>query len=194
MSTEGNRSHTFLSHTFIATIVAWFSVVVLAFGIFLWLFLSCRCCLGCFLSDPTPIIGNPCHSLTLVTEWRLVDAIDVTLACEDANLKHVEVVTVANIDDEDYGGNRFESWGLVIKLNFCSDFEHFSQDCLKLKFRRDFEAEVWSAFCRWCFEEVTKLNLGQYSEARFGQEFNFRLSWDADVWLKFWSWCLIDIL
>ena len=74
------------------------------------------------------------------------------------------------------------------------DFEHFGQDFLKLKFRRDFEAEVWSAFCRWCFEEVTKLNLGQYSEARFGQEFNFRLSWDADVWLKFWSWCLIDIL
>ena len=89
---------------------------------------------------------------------------------------------------------RFGSWGLVIKLNFCSDFEHFGQDFLKLKFWRDFEAEVWSAFCRWCFEEVTKLNLGQYSEARFGQDFNFRLSWDADVWLKIWSWCLIDIL
>ena len=64
---------------------------------------------------------------------------------------------------------RFGSWGLVIKLNFCSDFEHFGQDFLKLKFWRDFEAEVWSAFCRWCFEEVTKLNPGQYSEARFGQ-------------------------
>ena len=36
----------------------------------------------------------------------------------------------------------------VIKLNFCSDFEHFGQDFLKLKFWRDFEAEVWSAFCR----------------------------------------------
>ena len=43
-----------------------------------------------------------------------------------------------------------------------------------MKFRRDFEAEVWSAFCRLCFEEVTKLNLGQYSEASFGQDFNFR--------------------
>ena len=30
-----------------------------------------------------------------LTEWRLVDVIDVTLACEDANSKHVEVFTVA---------------------------------------------------------------------------------------------------
>ena len=61
---------------------------------------------------------------------------------------------------------RFGSWCLVIKLNFCSDFEHFGQDFWSWKFRRDFEAEIWSAFWRWCFEEVTKLNLGQYSEAR----------------------------
>ena len=33
--------------------------------------------------------------------------------------------------------------------------------------------------------EVAKLNLGQYSEARFGQDFNFRFSRDADVWLRF---------
>ena len=31
--------------------------------------------------------------------------IDVTLACEDANLKLVEVVTVADVDDEDRVGN-----------------------------------------------------------------------------------------
>ena len=30
----------------------------------------------------------------------LVDLIDVTLACEDANSKLVEVVTVAHVDDE----------------------------------------------------------------------------------------------
>ena len=36
---------------------------------------------------------------------------------------------------------------------------------LKLKFRGDFESDV--------LVEVTKLNLGQYSEARFGQYFNF---------------------
>jgi len=31
--------------------------------------------------------------------------IDVTLACEDGNSKLVEVVTVANIDDEEHVGN-----------------------------------------------------------------------------------------
>ena len=30
------------------------------------------------------------------------------------------------------------------------------------------------------------MNLGQYSEARFGQDFNFRFSRDADVWLRFY--------
>ena len=44
------------------------------------------------------------HSLT---HSRLVYLIDVTLACEDANSKLVEVVTVADVDDEDRVGNRF---------------------------------------------------------------------------------------
>ena len=49
----------------------------------------------------------------------------MTLACEDANSKLVEVVTVADVDAEDHIGNRlFGSLRLVIKLNFCSDSEH----------------------------------------------------------------------
>ena len=47
----------------------------------------------------------------------------MTLACEDAYSKLVEVVTVADVSDEDRVGN-----GLLIKLNFYSDFEHFGQD------------------------------------------------------------------
>ena len=35
----------------------------------------------------------------------LGNLIDVTLACEDANSKLVEVVTVADVDDEDRVGN-----------------------------------------------------------------------------------------
>ena len=35
-----------------------------------------------------------------LTHCRLVNLIDVTLACEDANSKLVEVVTVAYVDDE----------------------------------------------------------------------------------------------
>ena len=37
-----------------------------------------------------------------VTNSCLVDLIDVTLECEDANSKLVEVVTVADVDDEDH--------------------------------------------------------------------------------------------
>ena len=36
----------------------------------------------------------------LLTLWRLVDLIDVTLACEDAKSKLVKVVTVADVDAE----------------------------------------------------------------------------------------------
>ena len=39
------------------------------------------------------------HSLT---DSCLVNLIDVTLACEDANSKLVEVVTVADVDAEDH--------------------------------------------------------------------------------------------
>ena len=50
---------------------------------------------------------------TLVTHFKqtrlcLVDLIDVTLACEEANSKLVEVVTIANFDDGDRIGNSFE--------------------------------------------------------------------------------------
>ena len=46
------------------------------------------------------------HSLTnSLTHCCLVNLIDVTLACKDANSKLVEVVTVAYVDDEDRVGN-----------------------------------------------------------------------------------------
>ena len=42
------------------------------------------------------------NSLTdSLTNCRLVNLIDVTLACEDGNSKFVEVVTVVDVDDED---------------------------------------------------------------------------------------------
>ena len=47
------------------------------------------------------------HSLT---HSRLVNLIDVTLACDDANSKLVEVVIVANVVDEDRVGN---SWAYL---------------------------------------------------------------------------------
>ena len=46
------------------------------------------------------------HWLTdSLTNCRLINLIDVTLACEDGNLKLVEVVTVADVEAEDHVGN-----------------------------------------------------------------------------------------
>ena len=47
-----------------------------------------------------------CLSLThSPTNSCLVNLIDVTLACEDANSKLVEAITVAHVDDENCVGN-----------------------------------------------------------------------------------------
>ena len=43
----------------------------------------------------------------------LTDLIDVTLACEDANSKLVEVVTVADVDAEDHIGKSLLIWELI---------------------------------------------------------------------------------
>ena len=80
-----------------------------------------------FLSLPSPIIGYACHSLTHCTDWLtdscLVNLIDVILACVDANLKLVDVVTVADVDGVDHVGNSllhiWELWfGHKAKLLF----------------------------------------------------------------------------
>ena len=69
-----------------------------------------------------------CLSLThSLTQPRLVNLIDVTLSCEDANSKLVEVVTVADVDDEDRVANSLlQIWKLRfgLKLNFCADFKY----------------------------------------------------------------------
>ena len=46
------------------------------------------------------------NSLTdSLTNCRLVNLIDVSLACEDGNSKLVEIVTLADVDTEDHVGN-----------------------------------------------------------------------------------------
>ena len=68
------------------------------------------------------------NSLTQsLTNCRLVNLIDVTLACEDDNSKLVGVVTVADVDDEKRFDDSFmQFWKLKFghKAKFCSDFEH----------------------------------------------------------------------
>ena len=82
-----------------------------------------------------------------VTHSCLVNLIDVTLVCEEVYSKLVEVVTV------DVGNSLLQIW----KLRFCHKakilFRFSAQGLvrsLKLKFRRDFETEVWSVFCCSC--------------------------------------------
>ena len=79
----------------------------------------------------------------------------MTLACEDANSKLVEAVTVADVDDEKHFDDSFmQIWKLKFghKAKFCSDFEHkvssrvwswSKSDILKLKFGQYFAAEAW---------------------------------------------------
>ena len=78
------------------------------------------------------------HSLT--HSLLVVNLIDVTLACEDANSKLVEVVTFANVDDEDRVGNSLlYTWevrlGNKTKLLFR---QQRLVKVLKLKFRQYF--------------------------------------------------------
>ena len=64
------------------------------------------------------VTNSPTHSLI---HCRLVNLIDVTLACEDANSKLVDVVTVA---DEDHVDNNLLQ---IMKLNFCSEHKVWSR-------------------------------------------------------------------
>ena len=73
-----------------------------------------------------------------------MNLIDVTLACEDAYSILVEVVTVADVTDEDRICNSLlQIWKLRFghKLSFCSDFEHKI-----LKFRRNLRLEFGQYF------------------------------------------------
>ena len=74
----------------------------------------------------------------------------MTLACEDAYSKLVEVVTVAVDDENRVGNSLLQIWKLRFghkdKLLFRLSAQGLVRS-LKLKFRQDFEAEVWSVFC-----------------------------------------------
>ena len=76
----------------------------------------------------------------------------MTLACEDANSKLVEVVTVADVDTEDHVGNSLlQIWELTFGPKAKLLFRLCAQGLvkiLKLKFRQDLEAGVCPAFCR----------------------------------------------
>ena len=116
----------------------------------------------------------------LVTNWltdcRIVNLIDVTLACEDAYSKLVELLMLMMWIVLATVCWRLGRWGLIIKLKFCANFEQKVVKILELKFRQDFEAGVCSTFSRWYFVHVMKLNLSRDSEASFGRYFELQIS------------------
>ena len=97
------------------------------------------------------------RSVDVVVEYRVrvvfaqVDFIDVTLACEDANSKLVDVVTVADVDSEDHVGNSLLQ---IRELTFGPETKLFQilstrvgQD-FEVEVQQDFETGACSAFCR----------------------------------------------
>ena len=76
----------------------------------------------------------------------------MTLACEDGNSKLVEVVTFVDVDDEKRVDNSLvQIWkvkfGQKVKFLFRFLSTRFQGLVKILKFRKDFEAEVWSLIC-----------------------------------------------
>ena len=92
---------------------------------------------------------------------------------------------------------RFETWGFVKKLNFCSDFEHKVWSRFEVEAQARFDAGVWSVFCCWCFVKVM-LNqswiLVEIVKLGLVKILNFKFYREAHVWLRIWRWCLVEIL
>ena len=94
----------------------------------------------------------------LVTNWLtnwltdscLVNLIDVTLVCEDAYSKLVEVVTVADVSDEDRVGNSLlQIWKLRFGQKAKLLFRLWAQGLvkiLKLKLRQELKQEFGHFF------------------------------------------------
>ena len=81
------------------------------------------------LTDPSPIIGYHCHSLTHPLLFSRLDW------CDPGNLKLVDVLTVADVvDDEDRVGNSLLQVLQILMLK--------SRQDLKLEFGQHFAANV----------------------------------------------------
>ena len=68
----------------------------------------------------------------------------------DANSKHVEVFTVAYVDEDCVGNSLLQIWKLRVG-ELCSDFEH----------------KIWSIFWSWRSGKILKPEFGQYLQLMF---------------------------
>ena len=97
---------------------------------------------------------------------------------------------------------RFGSWGLFIKLNFCSDCEHniwsrfwnwSSGELLKLKFTQYFAADVWFKLWSWILVNILKLGLVKILTLDLVEMLMFGWDFEVDAWSKLWRWNFIRI-
>ena len=114
----------------------------------------------------------------------------MTLACEDAYSKLVEVVTVADVDGKKrVGDSLLQIWKLKFGHNINFLFRLWAQGLVKilmLKFGQYFAADAWLRLWSFILVEILKLGLVKILKLKFSR--------NAEIWLGFWSWCLVDIL
>ena len=149
--------------------------------------------LSLFLSDPSPIIGYACHSLThWLTHSLLFSKLDwCNPGLWRSLLKLLEVVTGADVSDEDRVGNSLlQIWklrfGHKAKLLFRPWAQHLIK-ILKLKFRQDlklefgqyFDPDVWLRLRRWIWVKI--LNLGLTNNLSLCLVEKLMFGWDFEV-------------
>ena len=97
---------------------------------------------------------------------------------------------------------RFGSWGLVIKLSFCSDFEHKvwsrfwswkSGEILNVKFGQYFAADVWLRLRSWILVKIMKLGLVKILSLSLEEMLIFGWDFKVNAWSIFRNWSLIKI-
>ena len=64
---------------------------------------------------------------------------------------------------------------------------------LKLKFRQDFDADVWSVFCCWCLVGLWSWFLVEILKLKFYGDVDVWLIFYVDACSRFWGWTLIKI-
>ena len=137
-----------------------------------------------FLSDPSPIIGYACHSLThslthslLFNKLYWCDLWLVKMPTQNLlRLLLLLMLMMRNVLTTVVC--RFGSWSLVMKLNFVQT--------LSTRFGQEFEVEVQAKFWNWSLVSILLLRLGEVMKWVFGQDF------EVKVWSK--CWCLVEIL
>ena len=106
-----------------------------------------------------------------LTHSCLVNLIDVTLACEDDNSNLLRLFLLFMLMMRNVLTTvwcRCGRWSLVIKLSFCSDFEHKVS-----RFGQDFEVDVQARFWSWSLVIILLLMLG--------------CGYEVHSWSRFWS-------